>query len=153
MIGNEYSNGVSTRAQNQLHSCALIGCSTNVKLNKFSFPKVISTRILQRTCGETESLWPRIVMADKLPGNVILMFSHVPSALGAGNYQQSQLPSANMVEADIDTERHSLFTQIVSTHSGVWGLLYNRIACIHLIYMSRLLRLDDGGKRRADGYL
>ena len=58
-----------------------------------------------------------------------------------------------MVEADIDTERYSLFTQIVSTHSGVWGLLYNRIACIHLIYMSRRLRLDGGDKRQADGYL
>ena len=43
-------------------------------------------------------------------------------SLGAGNYHQPQLPSANMADSDVGTERYSLFMQILSTHFGVWGL-------------------------------
>ena len=42
--------------------------------------------------------------------------------LGAGNYHQPQLPSANMADSDVGTERYSLFMQLLSTHFGVWGL-------------------------------
>ena len=41
---------------------------------------------------------------------------------GAGNYQQPQLPTANMAGADIGTERYSPFMQILRTHSGILNL-------------------------------
>ena len=47
------------------------------------------------------------------------MFTH---SLGAGNYHQPQLPSANMADSDVGTERYSVFMQILSTYFGVWGL-------------------------------
>ena len=43
-------------------------------------------------------------------------------SLGAGNYHQPQLPSANMADSDVGTERYSVFMQILSTYFGVWGL-------------------------------
>ena len=43
-------------------------------------------------------------------------------SLGAGNYHQPQLPSANMADSVVGTERYSLFMQILSTHFGFWGL-------------------------------
>ena len=43
-------------------------------------------------------------------------------SLGAGSYQQSLLPTANMADGDLDTERYSLFIQILSTHSRVLDL-------------------------------
>ena len=37
--------------------------------------------------------------------------------LGAGNYQQPQLPSANMAGADLDTKLYSLPMQLLSAHA------------------------------------
>ena len=51
-----------------------------------------------------------------------LQLRHLPDSLGAGNYHQPQLPSANMADSDVGTERYSVFMQILSTHFGVWGL-------------------------------
>ena len=39
------------------------------------------------------------------------------TALGAGNYHQPQLPSANMADADLDTNLYSLSMQLLSTQS------------------------------------
>ena len=44
------------------------------------------------------------------------------TSLGAGNYQQPQLPKANMADADLVTEIYLLFMQIISTLSWVRGL-------------------------------
>ena len=46
----------------------------------------------------------------------------VITSQGRGNYQQPQLPTSNKADADLGTEKYSLFRQILSTHSGVWGL-------------------------------
>ena len=48
--------------------------------------------------------------------------SRLGYSLGAGNYHQPQLPSANMADSVVGTERYSLFMQILSTHFGFWGL-------------------------------
>ena len=42
---------------------------------------------------------------------------HEIHSLWAGNYQQPQLPSANMADADLDTKLYSLSMQLLSTHS------------------------------------
>ena len=46
-----------------------------------------------------------------------------------------QLPTANMAGAVPDTEKYSLFMQMLCTHSKIWGLVivYDRIACLHLL--------------------
>ena len=51
-----------------------------------------------------------------------IMKSHSNCRLGAGNYLQPQLPTANMTDPDLGTERYSLFMHILSTHSGAWVL-------------------------------
>ena len=47
---------------------------------------------------------------------------HVTECLRADNYQQPQYPKANMADANLGTERYSLFMQIFSTDSKVWGM-------------------------------
>ena len=44
------------------------------------------------------------------------------SSLWVGNYQQPQIPAANMAGADLDMEGYSLFIQISSTDSGDWDV-------------------------------
>ena len=46
-----------------------------------------------------------------------LIQSHHMTSLGAGNYQQPQLPSANMANADLDTKLYSPSMQWSSTNS------------------------------------
>ena len=44
------------------------------------------------------------------------------TSLGANYYQQPQLPTSNMADADLGTKRYSLFMEVLSTHSEGWGL-------------------------------
>ena len=52
-----------------------------------------------------------------LSGGIKTLSELLLAALGAGNYQQPQLPSANMADADLDTKLYSLSMQLLSTHS------------------------------------
>ena len=54
--------------------------------------------------------------------NMARLSCHAKYPLGAGNYHQPQLPSANMADSDVGTERYSVFMEILSTYFGVWGL-------------------------------
>ena len=54
---------------------------------------------------------------DALMAKKLLSYSAPELALRAGNYQQPQLPSANMADADLDTKLYSLSMELLSTHS------------------------------------
>ena len=83
----------------------------------------------------------------------------VNGSLGAGNYHQPQLPSANMADSDVGTERYSLFMQILSTHFGVWGLYTTEYhVCTYWtppfdLRIATFAARRWGKKRRADGNL
>ena len=87
------------------------------------------------------------------------MKSHSNFRLGAGNYLQPQLPTANMTDPDLGTERYSLFMHILSTHSGAWVLYTTeQHVCIYWTppFDSRVLTFAArrrGRKRQAHGNL
>ena len=80
-------------------------------------------------------------------------------SLGAGNYHQPQLPSANMADSVVGTERYSLFMQKLSTHFGVWGLYMTEYhVCTYCtppfdLRVATFAARRWGEKRQADGNL
>ena len=80
-------------------------------------------------------------------------------SLGAGNYHQPQLPSANMADSVVGTERYSLFMQKLSTHFGVWGLYMTEYhVCTYCtppfdLRVATFAARRWGKKRQADGNL
>ena len=81
------------------------------------------------------------------------------ASLGAGNYHQPQLPSANMADSVVGTERYSLFMQKLSTHFGVWGLYMTEYhVCTYWtppfdLRVATFAARRWGKKRQADGNL
>ena len=51
-------------------------------------------------------------------------------SLGAGNYQQPQLPTANTADADFDTKSYHLSIELLSTRPWCSGFVYIRKACM-----------------------
>ena len=60
-----------------------------------------------------------------------LVVDAAKSSLGADNYQQPQLPTANMADADLATERY-VHANIKGPFRGL-GFVYDRMACLHLL--------------------
>ena len=115
--------------------------------------RIFSAFVMRRSaknCGENAEL-------RKGCGDLRYGLSFDP--LGAGNYQQPQLPTANMADTDLRTEIYSLFMQILSTHSGVWDVYTTQWhVCINWTppFDSHVMTFAarwSGRKQRADGNL